>query len=377
MAHPSADLYGSDRVLLETVSSFVDAGWRVLVTIPADGPLVPLLRERGAVVVLSPTPVLRKSYLSPRGLVTLAVLAARALWSNSRLISQHKPALLLVNTITIPLWLLVGRLRGLRVVCHVHEAEGSASIWLRRALALPLLLAHLLVVNSRFSEGVLTSAFRGLGRRTTVVYNGVPGPAHRVPPRPVLTPPVRVLYVGRLSHRKGVDVVVDAVGVLADRGVQAVLDVVGAVFPGYEWYEAELRQRAQDLGLVDAVRYRGFVPEIWDTVAESDVMVVPSRGDEPFGNTVVEGILAARPVIASASSGLLEAASGYQAARTVPPGDPVALANEIERVIQNWDVLRDAVLQDAERAEEKHGPRRYRSEILSAVTGVLASSVRR
>lgn len=42
IAHPSADLYGSDRVMLETVDALVAAGRRVVVTLPADGPLVQL-----------------------------------------------------------------------------------------------------------------------------------------------------------------------------------------------------------------------------------------------------------------------------------------------------------------------------------------------
>jgi len=50
-AHPSPDLYGSDRMLLESVTAVVERGWEAVVALPADGPLAGLLRDRGARVV--------------------------------------------------------------------------------------------------------------------------------------------------------------------------------------------------------------------------------------------------------------------------------------------------------------------------------------
>ena len=50
-----------------------EAGCIVTVALPIDGPLVPLLQQAGAGVVIVETLVLRKSLMSPRGLITLAV----------------------------------------------------------------------------------------------------------------------------------------------------------------------------------------------------------------------------------------------------------------------------------------------------------------
>lgn len=59
IAHPSADQYGSDLQLLETVVAARAAGWSVLVVVPEDGPLVPMLAKAGAHVVVQRFPVLR------------------------------------------------------------------------------------------------------------------------------------------------------------------------------------------------------------------------------------------------------------------------------------------------------------------------------
>lgn len=366
VAHPSADLYGSDRVMLESVSALVEAGHHVVVTLPADGPLVPLLEERGAEVDLTPTVVLRKSLLRPRALPGLVRDVVAGLRAGTALLRRLRPAVLYVSTVTVPLWLVAARLRRVPAVVHVHEAEGSAPAVVRAALAAPLLLARAVVANSRFSIDVLARSFPALGRRAELVPNGVPGPTFRSPARAELDT-VRLVYVGRLSPRKGVDVAVDAVAALRRDGVAATLDVVGSVFPGYEWYQDELIAQVEALGLGDSVRLHGFVDPVWPLVEQADAVLVPSRVDEPFGNTAVEAVLAARPVIASATSGLLEATAGYGSAQTVRPEDPEALATAVRRVVAGWTWWRDQAWADAEVAESRHAPKVYRAHLARAV----------
>ena len=52
VAHPGAELYGSDRVVLESVVAIVNAGAIVDVTVPETGPLIEELRRAGARVVV-------------------------------------------------------------------------------------------------------------------------------------------------------------------------------------------------------------------------------------------------------------------------------------------------------------------------------------
>ena len=367
VAHPSPELYGSDRVMLESVSGLVDDGWRVVVTVPTDGPLVAELQARGASVELCPSPVLRKSVLTPRGFARFLRTSAASIVRGTALLRRERPALVYVNTITVPLWPLLARALGVPVLTHVHEGEASASRAVRRLLALPLFLSRVLLVNSRFSASVLSSSFARLGRRAEVVYNAVPGPDRRTPPREFIAGPLRVTYIGRLSPRKGVDVAIDAVGRLRDRGISAQLNVVGSVFPGYEWYQRELAASVGSKDLVGSVRFHGFQPCVWDIVGDGDVVVVPSRVDEPFGNTAVEALLAGRPVIASATSGLLEATAGYRTAVTVRPDDAAALADALELTIHDWDTTLEAVDGDADEAERRHGVAGYRERIAHIV----------
>ena len=359
VAHPSADLYGSDRVLLETVEGLHGAGARVLVALPASGPLVPELELRGAAVVLAPTPVLRKSLLSGAGLLRLVAMTARGLPRCVGIIRGAGPDVILANTITVPLWTVAGRLTGVPVVTHVHEAEAAAPRLLRTALAAPLLLSRSILTNSQFSADTLAAALPALRGRSTMIYNGVPGPREPVRAREQLQGGLRIVYVGRLSHRKGVDVAVEALLRLGSGGVDATLSIVGAVVPGYEDYEAGLRRQVADGGAAAKVTFHGFQADVWPYLAAADVVVVPSRLDEPFGNTAVEALLASRPVVVSNTSGLREAAGGYRSVQFVEPDDAASLAAALARVAASWPDFAARARADAAEAEFRHSPERY------------------
>lgn len=176
VAHPGAELYGSDRVLLETVSAFVSDGRSVTVTVPGPGPLVAELELRGARVVECPSPVIRKAILRPRGFARFVRDGFRGRRAGRRLLRELRPSLVFVNTITSPLWLWLARRGGIPSICHVHEGESTANALVRRALSAPLLLATTVIANSRFSADVVLRVFPKRAP-ITVVANPVPGPA--------------------------------------------------------------------------------------------------------------------------------------------------------------------------------------------------------
>lgn len=376
VANPSADLYGSDRMMLEAVRGLVASGWRVVVTCSDDGPLVPRLVDAGAEVVIMAVPVVRKSMLSPRGLVGLAGEALRSLPRMGKLIEQIGPDAIMINTVTIPLWLVAARWARVPAAVHVHEAESSVSRIARLGLTAPLVLANRVIYNSETSRRVSRVELLERRQRTTVIHNGVQGPKSVTLPRTELDGPLRLVYVGRLSPRKGVDVAVRAVAGLREGGVPATLAVVGSVFPGYEWYEAELRALVHELGLDASVTFHGFQNEVWPFLAAADVALVPSRLEESFGNTVIETLSAARPVLVSDHSGLREAAEGFEAAALLPADDPAVVVEQLLRICAEWPHWRDRAVRDARRAQRLYGPLRYHRALADDL-GELTRSGRR
>jgi len=166
--------------------------------------------------------------------------------------------------------------------------------------------------------------------KATVIPLGVDAtdsasPAHdRWPPGNGL----RLLAVGRLSHYKGFDVLIDA---LAKTRYARLLLI------GEGECDAALRQQAAALGVADWIRFAGAVDddELLAAYAGADTFVLPSinRG-EAFGLVLLEAMRAGLPVIASAieGSGIGDVVAGDETGILVSPGDAAALAAAIERL---------------------------------------------
>ena len=139
-----------------------------------------------------------------------------------------------------------------------------------------------------------------------------------------------VVYLGKLTPRKGVDHLIAAIAKL--RGKDAVLVVAGndmGVLPS-------LRQRAVELGLADRVRFLGLVvgKERLSVLVDADVLVYPST-DEIFGLVPWEGLLAGAPVVVSDDCGCGELVLRAKAGELVRYGDVDGLAQAIDGLLED------------------------------------------
>lgn len=364
IANPSADVYGSDLQLLDSISGMVSHGMQVTVVIPEGGRLVSMLEARGATVRLFDAPVVRRSMLSARGLVGLIIAAPRSIARLRRFIKSARPDVVYVNTMTIPWWLAAAKLAKVPTVCHVHEAEDRDRKVVLKGLTAPLFLCDGVITNSRAATQSLTSTMRGLSDRISLIYNGVPGPPSGPEPIPSSEDAYKVVAICRLSPRKAPDIALEAVGLLRSEGLDVRLSICGTPFAGYEWYETELKERSERADLAGAVSFLGYVSPIWTVLEHSHALVAPSLR-EPFGNAVVEAQLAARPVIASAALGHLETVQDGVTGVLVPPGDAVALAAAIRRLMDDPALAVRLARNGRSHAKSKFAVDRYGVEIAS------------
>jgi glycosyltransferase involved in cell wall biosynthesis len=370
MAHPSPDLYGSDRMLLESVSALAAAGSHVTVALPADGPLTPMLRDVGGTVVIVPTVVLRKAFLSPLGLGRLAFMSLRTMPAMVRAIRSSRADVVYVNTLTLPGWLAAARLARVPVVCHVHEAEESSSRLIAVGLRAPLLLTRRILVNSDSARTSLVAVLPRLRARIVLLYNGVAEPPEGPrPPRGELDGPVRLVLVGRISPRKGTDVAVAATALLCGSGLETRLDIAGDIFPGYEWFDTELRDAVAAAGIEDKIRFLGFLPDVWPVLADADIVLVPSRA-EPFGNVAVEAALAQRVVVASSVQGLSEIVKPRLTGVLVGPDDAAALADAVRLLVADWPGSKRIAAAARIDALERFSVTRYAEQLLTTLYDV-------
>jgi glycosyltransferase involved in cell wall biosynthesis len=178
-----------------------------------------------------------------------------------------------------------------------------------------------------------------------------------------------LVFVGRLVSDKGVDVLLEALAILADQGVRPRLAIVGEGpdAPG-------LQQQAARLGIASQVRFLGTQTgeELVATLNRHRVIVVPSRYDEPFGIVALEGIACGCVVVGSEGGGLKEAIG--PCGKTFRNGDAAALAAILEDLLQRPEIQVDSFLRHAEEHLAAHTTERAAAAYLVELERALAGS---
>ena len=219
--------------------------------------------------------------------------------------------------------------------------------WLERE---PRVRKHALEVaaRARFVHAVSPALARAIGHfvelgdRLRVIPNVVEEDVFTLPPAGVQPVPNRLLFVGLIRRVKGLDVLLDAVRILLDRGVDVRLDVVGeSIYAAYrEDYDAATRQVAR-LGLGAHVAFLGGMqpPDVAREIQKSRMLVVSSRR-ETFGSVLAEALACGRPVVATRCGGP-EDFVVPEVGELVELENPAALADGIARVLaRSYDPAR-------------------------------------
>lgn len=95
-----------------------------------------------------------------------------------------------------------------------------------------------------------------------------------------------------------------------------------------------LEDEAARLGLANIVEFSGWLTDVWEVLASADVFVLPSHS-EALGVAALEAMASGVPVVASAVGGLRTLLDHERTGLLVPPGDPQALADALERALED------------------------------------------
>jgi glycosyltransferase involved in cell wall biosynthesis len=151
---------------------------------------------------------------------------------------------------------------------------------------------------------------------------------------------VQLLFVGRISPEKGLDVLIDAVDRCTnEEGLNVQLTVVGTVPTDHPLVQSVAQRRLP-------VTFAGAMPNAAarSQMVQADAVVIPSRHDYcPL--VAIEALQAGALVVASRVGGLPELIRDRETGILVPPGDAAALARVLCSVVRNragWTSVREA-----------------------------------
>jgi len=252
-----------------------------------------------------------------------------------RLLDQFSPPLVLFYGFDIPA-LLFGMHDDIPVAFHVQELpEGSRKLRF-------VLRRHPSALYIAVSE-YIADRLRTLGvfrEKIKVVHNGV-DPASVVSGRPPPARkeedeagPIRIGIVGQVGAWKGHDDLIEALSVLRSELGESAFEchVYGT---GDKEYERALKRKAERINIAKCVQWHGFVKDIASIYEGLDVVVVPSRHEEPFGLVAAEAGLWGLPVIVTECGGLPEIVVDEETGFIVEPESPRQIADALLTLIHS------------------------------------------
>jgi len=279
-----------------------------------------------------------------------------------RLMREQRPAIVHTHTSKAGfVGRLAARLVGVPAVIHQPHGHIFYGYYGAGRTALYVGLERL---AARWTDRIVTLTDRGadehlarrIGRRAQyrTVPSGVPtaalraGAPRRDLARARLGLPADAFVVaglGRLVPIKGFDVLVTALGPLADAVPSARLVLIG---DGPQ--RPELERAASAAGVGGRVLITGVTADVAGWLAAADVLAAPSR-NEGMGRAIVEAMALGLPVVGAAVGGIPAVVADGETGWLVRPDDPLALAAALVELARDPALRRKLGAAGAARAE--------------------------
>jgi glycosyltransferase involved in cell wall biosynthesis len=233
---------------------------------------------------------------------------------------------------------------------HARDLYHSSPRLLRRKLA----AARVVFTCTRYNLPYLQQLGNGAGAsRVRHAYHGTNLERFRFGPCAGSQPPV-ILAVARLVEKKGLDDLIEACARLRDRGHRFRCHIVGTGA-----LKGTLTRLIQRRDLTPLVTLEGALDQeaVVAWYRRASVLALPCRvardGDrDGIPNVLIEAAACGLPIVTTPVSGIPELIEDQRSGLLVPPREPAALADAIERLLQSPE-LRERVRRAARKTVEE------------------------
>jgi glycosyltransferase involved in cell wall biosynthesis len=363
----TAALGGGEIALLNLVRQLNPQSVKSMVVLGADGPLVERLRPEVDVLV-RPLPVgVGSNRKNTLGIATL--FRAREILSGmlyalrlAKLIRTLKIDLIHTNSLKADIiGGIAGRISRRPVVWHVRDRIEVDYLplpivrifrWLCRIIPTYVIAnssATLRSLHLGSNSGGTDSAVQ-LDARSAVIHDGTQ--IRNVANERGRDPDVfRVGLIGRISPWKGQHIFLQSAALVASQFPNVRFFIIGAALFDEEKYDAEIRLLPEKLGIAEIVEFTGFLSDIHEAIARIDVLVHASITGEPFGQVIIEGMAAGKPIVATRGGGVPEIVEDGKTGILVPMGDVQAMADAICELLNDPGWAREMGIRGRERVE--------------------------
>lgn len=249
-----------------------------------------------------------------------------------RILREHRPVL--VSTHSSKAGLLgrmACRMLKVPVVFTAHGwaftdgVSGLAAAIYRCAEKLAAPMADRIITVSEFDRRIALQAGVGRVDRLRAVHNGMPALQVLASSARTAVAPPRLVMTARLDEQKDHRTLLLALSTLLD--VEWRLDLIGD-----GPLLSTLQELAQQLLIADRIRFLGLRTDVAELLCGSDIFLLVSNW-EGFPRSILEGMRAGLPVIATDVAGVSESVADGRTGFLVPRGNADVLAERIRRLL--------------------------------------------
>ncbi|CAJ1226726.1 glycosyltransferase family 4 protein [Lactiplantibacillus xiangfangensis] len=340
--HVGAEMYGSDKVLLQLVTALDKSKFSPIVLLPEHGPLEQELIELGVDVHVMAYPIIRRKYFTAIGILKYVKEYIFASFKIMKFIRTHKIKIVHVNTIGVLEGVFIYAFSNIPVVWHVHEILTTPRFvykltsylighYCTKAVAISKAVKKHLIASNYVDSDHVEVIYDGIDAKLEQTTNGTLRKELKLSDNTVL-----IGHVGRVNAWKGQEEFVKAgVGVL-QKNPEAHLILCGNAFTGEEWRVKALEEMISDFSDVcSRIHYLGYRSDT-DNIFESiDVFVSCSTRPEPFSMVTIEAMSHSVPVIAFDAGGPAEIVEDKVSGLLVPFNSVEELRDAISDLVEN------------------------------------------
>ena len=328
LIHSSAEMYGSDRSLLNIIKGINKTQFVVHVLLPCEGPLAHEIRKINEVtLVFYDIAVLRRKNLSPGGMLHYTASFVQSVNFVEKYIKDHSIDIVETNTSVVFPGAVAAKKSGIKSIWHIREIIRNQTE--NRIISYMMnRYSDVIIANSKATG----KALKVEQEKIRVIYNAVE--SKEIAKRKSHEGFV-VGMAGRINRWKGQKLFVDAAEIVHESFPDVRFKIAGDAYIGEEYLKEELREYIKSKGLEKTVVLLGQVEDMDSFYAGLDVFVLPSIQPEPFGLVILEAMEYRLPVIATNHGGPAEIITDGVDGFLVDYHGPQEMAERIIRLATN------------------------------------------
>jgi glycosyltransferase involved in cell wall biosynthesis len=370
LLHSSNDLYGASKIFLQLIDLFTSKDFNVHVVLPEEGKLDDFLIKKNITVSYHELGVLRKKYLNLFGLINRLVTNIKAIKFLSNYIKTHSIDLVYTNTSTVLCGGIAAKKNGVPSLFHIHEIPTGNKLYeIFSGKIINRISSKVLTVSNSVKKHWLKYID---DKKIERIYNGIIfSKTNSLIKLERDQDDFVITSVARIIPYKGHSYLIDIADELIKKSIKFKFLIVGDTLPSYVSYEKSVKQKVNDLGLENQIKFLGFRNDISGILKQSDLFIHPAIVPDPLPTVLFESLHIDLPSVATNLGGAIEILDNGNNGLLIPYNDPKKAANLINEYCTNTKLQKKHLENSKKNFKINFSSESFNKNILKEVNNLL------